>query len=549
MRKTLLLYLSVLLTCRAWAQEMQAHPASTNPAPTSEEITVLRQELAMQRQQIQQQQEEIHELRREMQSWKATGQPIQQQQPLSAVREIASTDHNVSAVAPSGPAPALTDANPRAQHAAESEPQSTESQESPLSFRIGGADFTPGGFMDFTAIFRSTNVGSGIGTAFGSIPFSNTPGGQLAETRFSAQNSRISLKVTGKLGKNDVTGYVESDFLGFQPSNGFVTSNSNSLRMRLYWIDLKRDKWEFLGGQSWSFMNPNRSGLSAMPSDIFYTQNMDTNYQVGLTWTRAAQFRVVYHPNSEWSLGLALENPEQYIGSSVVLPSALANAYAGQLDNGSLTGTPNLHPDIIPKIAYDALVKGRHFHVETAGLLRSFKVFNPGTNSSSTLTGGGGSVNANLELLKNFHLIVNTFYSDGGGRYIFGLGPDLIIRPDGTPSLVHSGSGIGGFEYQATSHTMLYGYYGGAYYQRNFSLDPATGKFAGFGFPGSTANRAIQEGTFGVVQTFWKNPHYGALQLITQYSYLTRSPWSVIAGQPKNAHTNLGYVDLRYVLP
>jgi hypothetical protein len=91
-------------------------------------------------------------------------------------------------------------------------------------------------------------------------------------------------------------------------------------------------------------------------------------------------------------------------------------------------------------------------------------------------TGGGGSVNLNLEMFKNFHLIANSFWSDGGGRYIFGLGPDVIIRGDGGPSLVHSGSGIAGFEWQATARDTLYGYYGGAYFQRNTTTDPSTGK-------------------------------------------------------------------------
>jgi hypothetical protein len=50
--------------------------------------------------------------------------------------------------------------------------QDQEKKESPLSFRIGGAEFTPGGFMDFTSIFRSTNTGN-LGTNFFAIPFSN----------------------------------------------------------------------------------------------------------------------------------------------------------------------------------------------------------------------------------------------------------------------------------------------------------------------------------------------------------------------------------------
>jgi len=75
----------------------------------------------------------------------------------------------------------------------------------------------------------------------------------------------------------------------------------------------------------------------------------------------------------------------------------------------------------------------------------------------------------------------------------------------------------------------------------------------GFGFPGqaasANANRAIQEVTFGIIPTLYSNPNYGKLQIITQYSYLTRAPWFVAAGAPKNAHTSLIYADVRYTLP
>ena len=136
---------------------------------------------------------------------------------------------------------------------------------SPLSIRIGSAEFTPGGWVDFTSIFRTTNVGSGIGTSFGSIPFSNATAGRLTETRFSPQNSRFNLKITAKPGNFNVTGFLETDFVGLQPGNVFVTSNSNAPRMRLYWVDVQRGRWEFLGGQSWSFLAPNRNGLSPLP--------------------------------------------------------------------------------------------------------------------------------------------------------------------------------------------------------------------------------------------------------------------------------------------
>jgi len=63
-----------------------------------------------------------------------------------------------------------------------------------------------------------TNVGSGIATVFGAIPFNNAlPQAGLSETRFSSQYSRLSLKVDTHLTEStSLTGYVETDFLGFQ---------------------------------------------------------------------------------------------------------------------------------------------------------------------------------------------------------------------------------------------------------------------------------------------------------------------------------------------
>jgi hypothetical protein len=445
---------------------------------------------------------------------------------------------------------------------------------SPLFFKIGSAEFTPGGFLDFTSLYRSTNVGSGIATAFGSIPFNNVlPQAGLSETRFSSQYSRLSLKVDAPLTEStSLTGYVETDFLGFQPANAYQTANSDSLRLRVYWADVRHGKWEVLAGQEWSLLTPNRVGLSPLTQDVFTTVDEDPNFQVGLTWARQAQVRVVYHPTNNWAVGISLENPQQYVPASVVFPST---SFTSQFDNGSgstsaassatNTAVPNVDPDIIVKTAFDANPAGRSLHIEVAGLLRSFKVLNDLTTAptTNTITGGGGSINLNYEVIHNLHLIVNSFYSDGGGRYIFGLGPDVIVKPNGTLSAVHAGSGIGGFEYQVTPHYMFYGYYGGAYFARNYGFLAATPSSScdgisgftcvGFGFPGSanSANRLIEEETIGIIPTLWSNANYGRLQAITQFSYLMRTPWSdrSTPGNPKNAHTNMVYIGLRYILP
>jgi hypothetical protein len=449
---------------------------------------------------------------------------------------------------------------------------------SPLFFRIGSAEFSPGGFLDFATYYRTTNDGAGIATGFGTIPFNNQlPQGRLSETHFSAQYSRLSLKVDAPLPKSTkLTAYVETDFLGFQPANAYITANSDSLRLRVYWADIQRGKWEVLGGQEWSLLTPNRVGLSPMTSDIFYTLNEDPNFQVGLIWARQPQFRVVYHPNENWAVGLSLENPQQFAPGSVVFPSTI---FTPQFDNGSgvtnaassstNTAVPNLHPDIIIKATYDAHPAGHALHAEAAGLIRSFRVFNDLTTpaSTNTITGGGGSLNFNYEVLHNLRLIANSFYSDGGGRYNIGLGPDVIVKPNGSLSAVHSGSGLAGFEYQALPNYMVYSYYGAAYFERNFGFLPSTPASScaglvsftcvGFGFPGSanTSNRAIQEATFGIIPTLWSNENYGKVQIITQYSYLTRSPWSTLpvapatTPTPKNAHASMVYLDVRYTLP
>jgi len=52
-----------------------------------------------------------------------------------------------------------------------------------------------------------------------------------------------------------------------------------------------------------------------------------------------------------------------------------------------------------------------------------------------------------------------------------------------------------------------------------------------------------------VIPTLWSNPNYRKLQVITQYSYLVRSPWSTTPPTPKNAHLSMVYAGLRYVLP
>lgn len=419
----------------------------------------------------------------------------------------------------------------------------------PLSFRIGGAEFIPGGFMDLSAVWRSTNNGSGVATSFGSIPANNSPAGQLSEWRFSAYNSRATLKVTERPLENgnvSATAYLETDFAGTTPSTAYVTSNSNSFRMRQAWGSVQIGKLEVLGGQGWSLMTPNRSGTSPFPADIFLGLGQDSSYLAGLLWVRQGQVRATYRMTPKWTAAFSVENPQQYVTNATLLPPG----FSSQFDNNSgNTAVPNARPDFVAKVAYDGKPGNKAVHFELAGLSRKFRTL-LSDNSTRSAHGLGGSVNIVVEPVKNMRLILTTFFSSGGGRYIMGMGPDAVVGPDGSISPVHSYSGIAGLEYQFTRASQLFAYYNGAYFQRNYAM-VSPGNYVGFGYPGSSslANRQIQEATIGYARIFWKNSNYGSFQAHTQYSYVKRAPWSVAPGNDPNMHTHMIFSGMRFTLP
>jgi len=548
----------VLASGLALGQATANNSGSAGTGSVADELKALREAISEQQKQISQQQQQIQTLQQQLET-KTSGTP-----------------HVADAALRTAPVPV----------AATVVQETEKPKESPLSFRIGGTEFTPGGFVDFENVFRTTNAtgltGNPIATSFGAIPFSNTVAGHLTEFRSTGQYSRYNLKISGKYGANNVVGYIEGDFNGNDAANVFVTANGHTNRLRLYWLDLKRGNWEFLGGSTWGLETPNRTGLSPMPADLALTLGEDANVHVGIPYTRAAEFRTVYHFSDHFQWGISLQNPDQFVNAGeVIFPFAFNSALGNQLDAGNnTTGTPNLGPDIHTKMAWDDDVNGKHFHFELGGLMTTVKTtavpIGGTTFQSHTSIGGGIDGAFNFELFKGFRVLANGLWGDGVGRYLIGLAPQTVVRPIATGpatftidnSLVHSGMALFGVE--ATAKKSQFGfYYGGMYAQRNafhdvtnpanltaavacepgdaVTLKPCAG-FGGINSPNS-ANRAIQEGTFDWTQTFWKNPQYGAVVLITQTSYLTRAPWFVPGGAPKNAHLVQGFVSMRYVLP
>ena len=581
------LFFVVLVSSLAVAQT--SAPGSSDTSQLQSDVRKLldamdaqQKAMAEQQRQIAEQQLEIERLKKQL-----AGSEVQ---PVSTSSDAQAGKVVNASLTTSGTNPAVRTVSDTAQ--ATEQPKA-----SPLSFRIGAADFTPGGFVDFENVFRTTNTGNVAATGFGGIPFSNTVGGHLTEYRSTGQYSRFNIKVNTKFGENDVTGYVEFDFNGNDANNVFVTSNPHTDRLRLYWLDLKRGKWEFLGGQTWGLQTPNRLGVSPNPADLSLGYHEDAGIGVGYNYTRAGEFRVAYHFNDNFVWAVALQNPDQFTNGEVSFPAAFNAQLAGgsitQFDAGNQTTTPNVGPDFLTKFAYDHDFSARHIHFEAGGLETAIKttVLAPSNTATAAFThhtavGGGVFGGTTIDLFRapggqNFRFVANAMWGDGIGRYLNGLAPDAVVRPingagttcaivggvatgcDAKASLVHSGDMVAGFELQPHPKTQFGLYYGGAYAQRNFAVDitstAVVQPFIGFGFPNSTApvragsgnnnNRALQEGTVDWVQTFWRNPQYGAVQLYTQASYLTRAPWFVAAGAPKNAHLFMSYVSLRYVLP
>src|SRR5438270_2945482 len=365
----------------------QATAPSSGPAGSgsvADELKALREAINQQQQQIAQQQQKIENLEQQLLT-KTSGTPHV-------------TD---AALHTAAPAPATTVV------------QETEKpKESPLSFRIGNADFTPGGFVDFENVFRTTNTGNVTATNFWAIPFNTTTKGHLTEYRATGQYSRFNLKTTTKFKGTDVAGYVEADFNGNDANNVFITSNSHTLRMRLYWVDLKPGKWEFLGGSTWGLQTPNRVGISPVPADLSLTLGEDAQTHVGINYTRAAEFRAGYHFSKEFVWAVAIQNPQQFVGqgNEVVFPTAFAGALGTQFDNAATAGAPNLVPDLITKFAYDSGYSGHKFHLEAGGLTTSAQVaVIPTVAGASTVKhkmfGAGGFGAFNVELIKNFRVL------------------------------------------------------------------------------------------------------------------------------------------------
>jgi hypothetical protein len=421
------------------------------------------------------------------------------------------------------------------------------------ALQLGPAKVRLIGYPALTTVWRSINNGGNVATNFNNILYDNIVPGTTSEFRLSPQNSRLAVRIDADLKSSNVAGYFEMDFVGSPVGGNLVTQSGYPFRIRQAWLDWSKGKWEMTAGQLWSLMTPNKEGILPWPGDVAVTQVLDFNFVAGMVSGRYPQFRLVYRPSSKMAFGFSMENPEQQVGNSVVFPSALSSTLNTQYNTGtSGLNVPNMTPDFVLKGSFDGKLAGdRGIHFDIGTVMRTFRSWNGISASGKDYAFGWGvGANFNVEVKNGVRWVLDGFASDGAGRYIGGLAPDVIVTANGNISPIHAYSWVSGFEIAPSKATGLYFYYSGLYAQKNAALNSDGTCCVGFGFPGANnaASRLIEEVTGGYSRVVWKHEALGSVQWGAQYAYVWVYPWAAGNG-PNSARANMVFSQLRYNLP
>ncbi len=548
------------------------------------DVQALKDALATQQQQIQQLNQQLQQVQQNGQQ----GQSQTSQQQTVAVLKASSADSS---------APTVQDPP---QSVAETAPASE--LEGPLTIRFRGISITPGGFAAAETVRRSKALGADVSTPFNSVPLPYSSQSKESEFFGSARQSRPTVYILTHLKSAELSSYLSADFLSSGVTSTATQTNGYTLRLRQVWGQAKfNNGWSFLGGQMWSLVTENKSGIR--PSDDAGKTNdarpatIDAGYNVGFSFARQYGLRVTKSFGDKLWVAVAIENPE----ATVTTHGNASNYLLGEAGDGKSYNTAgnysfNPSPDIIAKIAVDP----GFGHYEVFGLYDRFadRVFpcvdvstkvscgsptgSPATYGAYNTAINGGGIGANARwTLFHKHIVfgLHGFGGNGVGRYGAAQLSDLTINANGTPALIKGYQGLTTLEWHGKKlDVYLYG--GAEYASRTSQIDPVTGKPVGYGSPlfnnsgcyvetaptGGFApgvapstctgdTRAVVEGTGGFWYRFYGGPK-GRFQFGTQYSYLTRNVWggagglaTGAAGVAPHGVDGMVFTSFRYYLP
>jgi len=462
-----------------------AAPAQPAPASLDNQIQQLRDLVEAQTRQLQTQNEQLKE---------------QQKKMLDLEGQLNAVDANVASMGlvneGADPALAINPANASAVHFA----ASPEDKDQPLAIHYKGITLTPGGFFAAESVYRNRAVTDDVNTDFKGVPLAGQSASKLSELNFSGRQSRIAMKIEGKLSDIKLTGYYEGDFLGAGTTSNNNQTNSYVFRQRQFWGQAAWDSgWKITGGQMWSLVTETRHGLDNLTEVLPLT--IDAQYQVGFSWARQYGFRITKNIGDKFWVGMSVEGPQTTLGGKLLndksVPltgtsnAAVSTTYSTTLiaAPGDLSGlynnqanySYNASPDFVFKAAWEP----GFGHYEVFGLLSTYKArifpcaaantLNPCTSATpttanaalannNTTTGGGFGANATWSLFsKHLDFGLHAFGGDGTGRYGSGGLSDVTVRPNGTLVPIRNYQGMGTIVLHPTPKLDLYGYAGGEY--------------------------------------------------------------------------------------
>ncbi|MGH2509640.1 MAG: hypothetical protein ACRDHZ_19860, partial [Ktedonobacteraceae bacterium] len=463
---------------------------------------------------------------------------------------------------------------------------------------------TPGGYMAAETVWRNRAIGSGINSAFNSVPLPGNEQSHISEFNASGRQSRISMLAEGKLKTVKIGGYYEGDFLSAGTSSNDNQSNSYTFRQRQFWGQAKFDNgWTVTGGQMWSLVTETKSGVDNRSEAA--TQTIDAQYNVGFSWARQYGLRIAKDFSDRVWLAASVEQAQTTLTAHGQNNNFVVGSFGvgGGLFNPIANYAYNAAPDFIVKAAFQP----GWGHYEIFGILTTARdrVYPCETASATTVcggvtgpsgalayndtrNGGGLGANARARFFKHLDLGLHFLGGDGIGRYgSVGL-PQATVQPNGTLALIRNYQSLGAIEI-FTNKLDVYAYVGDEYSARaaytvgskgigygsplfvnsgcwtepipgpSTSTSTGVGGTAGF-VPGTLANctadtKSEVEGTLGFWYRFYKGPK-GTVQLGIQESYFLRNTWSGIgtasgvgsSGAPHGTD-NMVFTSFRYSLP
>jgi len=452
-----------------------------------------------------------------------------------------------------------------------------ENPEGPDSIAYKGLKFTPGGFLEATALVRNRNENADFASTYTGSPLNGTSNSHLSEFRGSVRDSRLDLLIQGKAGSTNLSGYVEGDFLGAAPTANYVQSSGWTPRLRQLFVQADwASGWTLTAGQFWSLITTNRKGIETRTE--FVPNVSDGTYSVGYNWVRERSIRLTRNFNDKTWIAFEYCDPQTtysaaFVPANIMGLNTSVNAATGVsllpfLENYSFGIVTALAPDLVAKIAYEP--GWGHFEIKALGRFFRDRIASTATTvgQKNTSEGYGVGFGAILPVVRNkVDVIVEGLLGQGIGRYASAQLPDVTLNPvTGRMLPLREMQYFAGIEWRPTKKLFFYSYYGNEYAGRYPGVT-STGAPAGYGsqlFSYANCTNEVAMNTcsganrdiYGVQAGYWYylwQGRYGRFQYGNSVEYIHRYLWSgtgfTPAGSTPQGGDTIVYSTVRFYLP